>query len=288
MSALARPSGLEFDELDEPHFEALARLIETHAGIRLPPSKRTMVEGRLRRRVRALGMRSLGEYGTAIFEKGLLSREFAHVIDCVTTNKTDFFREPQQFDLLTAKLIPDLLRDTGRRGDPVRFWSAASSIGAEAYTVAMVAAEAIGLNGRSFSVVGTDINSEVLKAAEMAIYPLAMADPIPEPIRKRYLMFARDAGRQEFRIVPELRRKAAFERLNLMDESYPQSRNYDFIFCRNVLIYFPKPIQKAVIGRLLRHLRVGGHLLLGHSETMSGDAPSELRQIAASVFQKTR
>ena len=288
MSLALQNEGPTLDRLDEPHFLEIARLVEAHTGIRLPPQKRTMVEGRLRKRVRALGLPDLNAYGDAIFRKGLLAREFPHVVDCVTTNKTDFFREPQQFDLLAGRLIAELRATAPRPGATLKVWSAASSIGAEAYTIAMVAAEALGHDERSFTVLGTDISTTVLETARLAIYPLAMAEPIPEACRKRYLMFARESGRQEFRIVPELRRRVRFDLMNLMDETYPQDRDFDAVFCRNVLIYFAKEVQTAVIDRLVSHLRVGGYLLLGHSETMSTGRPERLRQVAPSVFQKVR
>jgi chemotaxis protein methyltransferase CheR len=276
------------DQLADNHFVAIAGLVEAHTGIRLPPSKRTMVEGRLRRRVRALGLRDLEDYGEALFAKGLLEREFAHVVDCVTTNKTDFFREPQQFDLLRQRLLQLLAARAARLGATLKFWSAAASIGAEAYTLAMVAAETLGLDGPPFMILGTDISTTVIAAARLAIYPCAMAEPIPEPYRKRYLMFARDSARDEFRIAPELRRFVSFAQLNLMDERYGRDESFDVIFCRNVLIYFAKEAQTAVIERLLDRLRIGGYLMLGHSETMTARDPERLRQIAPSVFEKVR
>lgn len=276
------------DQLADSHFDEIARLVETHTGIRLPPSKRTMVEGRLRRRVRALGLRDLEDYGEAIFGKGLLGAEFVHVVDCVTTNKTDFFREPQQFDLLSQRLLGILAARAARLGVGLKFWSAAASIGAEAYTMAMVAAETLGPEGPPFTILGTDISTTVIAAARLAIYPSAMAEPIPEAYRKRYLMFARDPARDEFRIAPELRRLVSFEPLNLMTERHQRDGLFDVIFCRNVLIYFAREAQTAVIERLLERLRVGGYLMLGHSETMTVRDPERLRQIAPSVFEKVR
>ena len=273
------------DRLREKHFLNLARLVETHTGIRLPPAKRAMLEGRLRRRVRALGLSNLADYGKAIFQEGRLAEEFQHVVDCATTNKTDFFREPQHFDFLRDYAFPALMRLTRGRDCPLKLWSAAASIGAEAFTMAIVAAEAFGLDERAFTVLGTDISGEVLAEARRAVYPAAFAEPIPPILRERYLMFARDASRQEIRIVPELRRRVRFEQLNLMDESYPFDKNFDVIFCRNVLIYFARATQEAVLRRLCRHLRVGGYLMLGHSESLAGNDQPSLRQVAPTIFR---
>ncbi|HEY1942017.1 MAG TPA: CheR family methyltransferase [Roseiarcus sp.] len=273
------------DQLQERHFVKLARLVEDHTGIRLPPTKRTMVEGRLRKRIRALGVPSLSDYGRVIFEGGRLADEFTHLVDCVTTNKTDFFREPEHFAFLRDKAIP-LLREFRQGHGPMKFWSAAASIGAEAYTIAMVAAETVGFERNAFCVLGTDISTDVIGQARRAIYPLAFAEPIPQPMQQRYIMRAVDAGRQEMRIVPELRRMVHFQHLNLMDESYPADRDFDVIFCRNILIYFSKPTQDRVLRRLCSHLRKGGFLILGHSESLAGSDQPSMRPIAPTIFRR--
>ncbi len=271
------------DSMREKHFVTLARLVETHTGIRLPMNKRVMLEGRLRRRVRALGLANLTEYGNAIFEGGRLKEEFDHVIDCATTNKTDFFREPEHFAFVREHAIPTALQQRSSR-DPLKFWSAAASNGAEAYTIAMVAAETLGLEARAFSVLGTDISRAVIAEARRAIYPTSFVDPVPRPLRDRYLMAAREVRRGEVRIVPELRRLVRFERMNLMDAQYRVDNDFDVIFCRNVLIYFTRATQDAVIRRLIARLRSGGHLMLGHSESLAGNTQSALRQVAPTVF----
>ena len=272
------------ERLSTSQFQSIAKLVQTRVGIQLPPGKRTMVEGRLRKRVRALGLASLDAYGAHIADEGNLAQEFNHLVDCITTNKTDFFREPAHFDFLRDHAVPGLLGSRGR--EPLKIWSAACSVGAEAYTIAMVLAE-MQRTGRRFdyALLGTDISSEVLETAAAAIYPAAMLDPVPPAMRDRYVMVARDAARADVRIVPELRRRAQFHRLNLMDDSYRFDRDVDIIFCRNVLIYFDKQTQKAVLRRLASHLRPGGFLILGHSESMAGGEDAGLRQIMSTVFQ---
>ena len=137
----------------------------------------------------------------------------------------------------------------------------------------------------SFSILGTDISTDVLDQAEAAIYPQVMMEPVPEPYRQRYVMTSRDPSRGVVRIVPELRRLVQFHRLNLMDPVYPLDRSLDVIFCRNVLIYFDKPTQKSVIKRLASHLRTGGYLILGHSESMTGAEDLGLIPVLPSIFQ---
>lgn len=274
-----------FDQLQERHFAKLAQLVEDHTGIRLPATKRTMVEGRLRKRVRALGLTRLDEYGRAIFEGGKLNDEFIHLVDCVTTNKTDFFREPDHFTFLRERAIPAVASQ--RSGAPLKFWSAAASIGAEAYTIAMVAADAVGIEERCFSVLGTDISTEVIAQAQRAVYPVSMIAPVPPAFRERYVMRAVNAERQEVRIVPELRRLVRFVNLNLMDDTYPIERDFDVIFCRNVLIYFSKATQDAVLRRLCSHLRRGGFLILGHSESLAGGDLDSMRQVAPTILRRS-
>ena len=280
-SATLQMSG---ERLADWHFTSIVDIIQTQVGIQLPPGKRTMVEGRLRKRVRALGLANIDAYGHHLFTGNNLETELVHLIDCVTTNKTDFFREPSHFEFLTQTAVPQLLPPGDRR--PLKLWSAACSIGAEAYTIAMALAEVQRPGARlAFSILGTDISTDVLSAAKRGIYPAAMFDPVPPKMRERYVMTSRDAARQEGRIVPELRQRAQFHRLNLMDERYPFDRDVDVIFCRNVLIYFDKPTQKSVIGKLASHLRPGGFLILGHSESMAGGPECGLRQVLPTVFQ---
>lgn len=123
--------------LNDRHFETVAEMIQDRVGIQIPPAKRTMVEGRLRKRMRELDIETLSEYGRHVFERGHLAEEFVHIVDCVTTNKTDFFREPAHFDQLRDELIP-MLRRNGITQARLKLWSAAASTGAEAYTLAMV------------------------------------------------------------------------------------------------------------------------------------------------------
>jgi chemotaxis protein methyltransferase CheR len=276
------------DRLKEKDYARIARLVSNHTGIKLPPSKRTMVEGRLRKRMRVLGHAGFAEYSRYLFEQGGIDSEFVHLIDAVTTNKTDFFREVEHFTALEQDIVPALIsmRRPGERVS-IKLWSAASSTGAEAYTIAMVMAElAARLGEMNFEVLGTDISTEVLEQAKLAIYPSEMVTPVPAAIRERYVMHGRTLDRQgEVRIVPELRRRVRFCRLNLMDAKYPFDHDMDVIFLRNVLIYFDKPTQEAVVGRLLGHLRPGGFLFLGHSESVVGSS-LKLRQWAPSVFQR--
>ncbi|MBB6506491.1 chemotaxis protein methyltransferase CheR [Sphingomonas endophytica] len=282
MSAPAWSATAE-DALSRRDFDRIARYIYAQAGIRLPPAKLTMIEGRLRRRVRATQHASLDDYCGWLFEPGNLDAERQHLLNAVTTNKTDFFREPKHFDYLQQVALPEMQAEGVRR---LRVWSAACSTGAEPYTIAMVLdAFARDRRGPDYGILATDLDTEVLAAARRGVYPAAMVEPVPAALRQRYVLRPRDREREEVRIVPELRGAIGFAQLNLMDDQYPVGAPMDMIFCRNVLIYFDKPTQEQVVRRLAACLRPGGLLFLGHSESVAGFT-LPLTAVANTVFKK--
>lgn len=275
------------DHLARGDLQRISDLVARESGIRLPPGRRLMLEGRLRRRQVARRLPTLADYARYLFSPEGSANEIVHLIDAVTTNKTDFFREPQHFASMEATLVPALL--ARRRGHlpHLKVWSAACSTGAEAYTTAMVLA--MMLHRRAdfrFSILGTDISTQVLEAATRAVFPLDQLAPVPAEFQERFLMRSRNPTlSREARIVPELRRLVRFERLNLMDPAYPYDHDVDLIFLRNVLIYFDRSDQAAVVRRLAGHLRPGGYLLLGHSESMV-EMANGMQQVAPATFQK--
>jgi chemotaxis protein methyltransferase CheR len=272
------------DGLSEKNFRRLAELIHSYSGIKMPPGKRTMLEGRLRRRVRITGAASLDDYCRRLFDEDGLAAELVDLMDVVTTNKTEFFREPAHFDFLRDRGLTTLMSADRPK---LKAWSAACSIGAEPYTLAMVIEEHIAKHrrGGDYSILCTDLCTEVLQEAVTGVYSAAMIEPVPMELRRKYLMRARDRERPVVRIAPKLRSHLFFSRLNLMDEAYPFDDDMDMIFCRNILIYFDKATQDRVLRRLCNHLRPGGMLFLGHSESVVGiDLP--VKQIASTVFQR--
>ncbi|MBB6484590.1 chemotaxis protein methyltransferase CheR [Rhizobium lusitanum] len=269
--------------LSRRNFDQLARYIYDYSGIKMPPAKRTMLEGRLRRRLRATGIVDLDDYCDYLFKHGGIDREAIHLIDAVTTNKTDFFREPKHFEHLERSALPELMAAGHNR---LRIWSAACSVGAEPYTIAMVLEDYREARGApDYSILATDLSTDVLKAARKGIYPVGMIDPVDHQKRIRYVMEPRDPQRGEVRIHPKLRAKIGFGRLNLMDRAYEIGDKVHIVFCRNVLIYFDKPTQEKVLARLCDKLVTGGFLYVGHSETISGlNLP--VKQVANTVFRK--
>jgi chemotaxis protein methyltransferase CheR len=271
------------DALNQRDFRQLAQYIYEYCGIKMPDTKRSMLEGRLRKRLRARGFSTFSEYCSYLFRNGGLEEESIYLIDAVTTNKTDFFREPNHFEYMERVALPTLAANGHRR---IRAWSSACSTGAEPYTMAMVFAEAAENNIiQDYSILATDLSTDVLRKAHAGIYSRDMIEPVPAELSKRYVMQPVERHRTDVRITPKLRSKVGFARLNLMDERYQIGEPVQMIFCRNVLIYFDKKTQVHVLTQLCKCLAPGGYLFIGHSETVTGiDLP--VRQVANTVFKK--
>jgi len=275
--------------LSNSDFTRLSRFIYDECGIRLVPAKKSMLEARLQKRLRQLGMHSFQEYCDYLFSQKGNELELVQMIDLVTTNKTDFFREPDHFDYLLGRVLPEwsgMRPQCGARKFNV--WSAGCSSGEEPYTLAMVLAEyAEEHPGFNFQVLATDISTRVLEKARMAVYTEDRVLPVPPGMRKKHLMRSRERGTGLVRVVPELREKVRFRRLNFMDAEYGIREKLDVIFCRNVIIYFDRQTQEKLLNRFYHHLVPGGHIFMGHSETLSGlDVP--LVNVAPTVYAKRR
>jgi chemotaxis protein methyltransferase CheR len=248
-------------------FSKLCDFVYSEAGICLGPEKKTMLEGRLKRRLRELNIESYKRYCEYLFGEEGLREEKTRFIDVVTTNKTDFFREPKHFEYLTQRALPDLTARSA--GQPLLLWSAGCSSGEEPYTLAMLLSEfAESRPGFRFRILATDISTTVLAKAELGIYTAGDVEPVPVPLRRKYLMRSRERDADRVRIVPELRKLVEFRRLNFMDSDYRLAEKMDAVFCRNVIIYFDRPTQEKILRRLSSYLKPGGYLFVGHSETL--------------------
>ncbi|RBI82613.1 chemotaxis protein CheR [Rhodosalinus halophilus] len=282
-------ASFEHRGLSDADFARFSALILERTGIKLTPSKRTHIEGKLRKRAATLGLGSVADYSRMLFEGGGLASELDILIHLATTNKTDFFRERAHFDILEKTILPALLKMRPKGATPrLKVWSAAASNGAEAFTIAMVLAEAARRGPRfDFAILGTDVSSEMIAEARRAIYPAVMTAPVPAPLQRRYFMRGRGSGNPTMvRVVPELRRRVRFSQVNLVAETLPVDRDVDVIFLRNVLIYFAPSTQKAVVRRLAEHLRPSGYLILGHTEATIGTRMG-FEQIGTGVFRVT-
>lgn len=272
--------------LKEREFSRFSKFIYEEVGIKLPPAKKIMVEARLQKRLKALGLSSFEEYAEYAFSEAGQRDETIHMIDVVTTNKTDFFREPSHFEYLVKKAIPTLMenRSAGVRS-PLKIWSAGCSTGEEPYTMAMVLSEfEIDNPGFQSAILATDISTQVLSKARNAIYTQDRVDTIPLSLKKKYLLKSRDKQKGLVRIAPQLRSMVQFRRLNFMEE-FAMQEQMDIIFCRNVIIYFDKPTQEKLLNKFCKQLVRGGYLFLGHSETLNGlNVP--LTPVASTVYCK--
>ena len=270
-------------------FKRLAGFIYGACGIRMPVSKKSMLESRLQKRLRILGMGSFAQYCAYLFSPEGQENESVRMIDLVTTNKTDFFREPDHFAHLAETVLPEWVRRYPDRESQIfKVWSAGCSTGEEPYTLAMVLQNfADHCPGFDFRIMATDISTRVLETGRLGIYREERTDAIPLEFRKKYLLRSRERSEGLVRIVPWLRNKVRFQWLNFMEDDYGFREKFDAIFCRNVIIYFDRPTQETLLSRLCGHLSAGGHLFLGHSETLSGyNLP--LKTVYPTVYRNLR
>lgn len=269
--------------LSNADFERLSDCIYKGYGIKMPKGKKVMLESRLRTRLRARKITSFSEYCDLVLNSND-TEELVKMIDVVSTNKTDFFRENGHFNYLRNTVLPEFAQNELHR--PLDIWSAASSSGEEVYSLAMTLEEFnASRNLINYSILGTDISTEILQKAIAAIYREDRAVDIPLILKRKYLMKSRDREKPSVRIIPELRKKVRFRRLNLMSPSYKVGMDFDIIFCRNVLIYFDRKTQEEVINKLCLNLRTGGYLFLGHSESITGlSVPLEL--LEPTIYRK--
>jgi chemotaxis protein methyltransferase CheR len=213
--------------------------------------------------------------------------ELVHMIDAITTNKTDFFREPVHCQYLSETALPEFLAEA-QAGGRKKFlvWSAGCSSGQEPYTLAIVLSEFAEQHPDfQFGIIATDISTKVLDKARLGIYEQHVVEDIPLSLKQKYLLRSKDRERGLVRVVPELRNRISFQRVNLMDEQFVVSEPMDAVFCRNVIIYFERATQQKLLGRLCHCLKDGGYLFLGHSETVHGfDLP--LVRISSTIYRK--
>lgn len=271
---MTRPSRQPIEELGE--------LVERETGIRMPPEKHTLLRCRLERRLRTLGLDSLHAYWSHLQQSG--DGELKQLIDLVTTNKTDFYREPTHFEYLQRVVLPRLLH--GADANRLRVWCAGCSSGEEPYTLAMTLSEVQRERpGFDFRILATDISTRVLEHAQLGIYGQAETEALPKLWRERYVALSKDRSKLLARVRPELRRRVSFHRLNFMERQYPVQRDFHVIFFRNVSIYFERPVQQSVVVKLASHLKRGGYFFMGHSESLQCRIQG-LRGVGASIFER--
>ena len=273
------------ESISNADFARLCSLIYKQAGIVLNADKRTMLELRIKRRVRSLELDSYGQYCDYLFGPHGHKEELVHFLDVVSTNKTDFFREPEHFDFLIKKAVPELMA-RNQSGRPLSIWSAGCSTGEEPYTLAMVLKEwEEAHRGFRFRILATDLSTTVLAKAARGVFTDEVVRPVPAILQRKYFMRSRNRDSNTLRIVPELRQLIEFRRLNFMDGDYGLSQKADVIFCRNVIIYFDRATQEQIMQKLAAQLVPGGYAFVGHSETLH-DMDLPLVPVAPALYRK--
>ncbi|MGD0417609.1 MAG: protein-glutamate O-methyltransferase CheR [Terriglobales bacterium] len=273
------------ESISNADFGRLRSLIYEQSGINLNAEKKTMLELRIKRRLRSLDLNSFAQYCEYLFGPHGQKEEIVHLLDVVSTNKTDFFREPEHFEFLVQKAIPELMA-RNQSGRPLLVWSAGCSTGEEPYTLAMVLNEcALAQPGFRFRVLATDISTTVLAKAGRGVFSVEVVGPVPADLRRKYFMRSRDRDSNLLRVVPELRQLVEFRRLNFMDADFGLSQKVDVIFCRNVIIYFDRATQEQIIQKLAAQLVPGGYAFVGHSETLH-DMDIPLAPVAPAIYRK--
>lgn len=278
MTAPATPSLFAECELTAAQFARITEVLHEHAGIRMREGKEGLVRARLTKRLRKLGLNDFSAYLDFV-EREPGRKEFAEMIDALTTNKTSFLREASHFDFLRDAVFPQL-------HGPVRIWSAGCSSGEEPYTLAMLCNDAFAdIAKRDVRILATDLSHRVLAQAKAGVYPAENMGDVPAQWLQKYWSRKQDAaGRPVFEAEKNLRRLVNFAKLNLM-ERWPMQGPFDAILCRNVMIYFDKATQQQLVERYWQLLRPGGHLFVGHSESLTGLA-HKFRYVQPAVYVK--
>jgi len=272
-------------ELTDKTFKKLGDFIQSNYGIKMPPAKKIMVQGRLQKRLRKLGLSTFERYCEYVLDKDN-QHEMVNLINAVSTNKTDFFREADHFKVLVEKVLIEFIANQSYTVQvPFKIWSAGCSTGEEPYTMAMVLSDfAERNNGFKFQILATDVSTEVLEQGANAVYKMEKVDPVPLEMKRKYMLKSKNKEKPVVRMNNEMRNLVTFKRLNFLD-NFKLPEKMDVIFCRNVIIYFERELQKEIIMKFYDHLHPGGYLFLGHSESLNGlDLP--FVQFRPTVYQK--
>lgn len=259
-------------------FAKLTALVKHHTGIHLAESKKQLVVGRLSKRLRHYNFTDYETYHDHCIAS---PEELQTMINIITTNETSFFRESHHFDFMRHMILPHV------KSAPFRVWSAAASIGAEAYSIAMELDDFLTPRGIEWNILGTDINTEVLEQARIGLYPIRFAEQIDENYLKRYCLRGTGKYEGEFMVDDYLRSKVEFKTGNLMENIPSEFGRFDIIFLRNMLIYFDNANKLRIVENVLRALKPGGYLFIGHAETI-GHITDAVRQIRPTIYRNEK
>ncbi len=255
-----------YKELSEKLFISFRQIIYQESGINCTEIKKALMQARIMKRIRELKLEDYEDYYDYLNDN--YDSEKINLINCITTNKTDFFREPAHFTFLSEKVIPGYASEKKKE---IKIWSAGCSTGEEPYSIAITVIEACGRGYTpNIKILATDIDTEVLKKAKQGIFKEEVIDDIDIDTLKKYFYKGRGENQGLFKIKDPVRRLISFRRLNLLGHGFPMKKKFDIIFCRNVIIYFDKDSQKRLFENFHRYLNDDGYLFVGHSETLTG------------------
>lgn len=268
--------------ITDDEFRYLRAFIHRHTGIALSEHKRALVCSRLSRRLRHYQFTSYAQYYELLCHGDPDGIELMEMTNAITTNKTDFFREAHHFQFLTESVFPEYRKKKTRR---LRLWSAAAATGEEPYSLAMTVREAFAETAEwDIKILATDIDTNVLAHANAGVYTMEQAEPIEQPLLRRYFLKGRGDFSNRVCVKPALKSLLRFRRLNLLDDPWPMHVPFDIIFCRNVLIYFDKTTQQRLLERMAGMLVPNGFLMLGHAEMIHG-LDHLYRAVGHSIYQ---
>lgn len=252
--------------LDDREFYKLRDIIYNEAGINLGDVKKILMQSRLIKRLRELKLDNFQQYYSYLMDN--YDTEKISFINAITTNKTDFFRENDHFEFMKKTILPEFEKKNEKE---IRIWSAGCSTGEEPYTIAITLYEYFGTrNHPEFLILATDIDTQVLTKAAEGIYPADHLAGVDPAYLNKYFLCGRRHETQTYSVSDQLKNVVYFRRLNLLEKEYPMKRQFDVIFCRNVIIYFDRETQKRLFARYYDYLKDDGYLLIGHSENLSG------------------
>lgn len=273
-------------QLAEADYDFICRLVYEKSRISLGRDKKILVTSRLAKRLRQLKLDGYHQY-CELLRSPAGGEELRNLIDRISTNHTHFFRETKHFDFLREKLLPQWQADPRSRGSVFRVWSAASSTGEEPYTIAIHLAENLGpAEAGAWEIEATDISTRVLDIARKGVYDADRLSSMSHDLVRRHFQKGMGEWEGQFRIKNDLRGRVQFHHLNLLEPPYPFTQPFQVIFCRNVMIYFDRPTQEALVSHLAEKLVPGGYLFVGHSESLSGIKHS-LKLVQPAVYLKT-
>jgi chemotaxis protein methyltransferase CheR len=266
--------------LSPQEFSQISEIVYEQSGIRLNIGKEELVRSRLMKRLRTLGIATFREYLKHVLDDRS-DQELKLMIDFLTTNKTSFFREKQHFDYLRAKMLPVFKN----RNDGLRIWSAGCSSGEEPFSIAMLISEELpGANHSDIKILATDISFRILQKARAGEYDADTVQEIPTSLLAKYFTLIKSDPPKTYRVNDSIGRMVRFARLNLM-ESWPMKGLFDVIFCRNVMIYFDNDSQRKLVHRFSQMLVPGGHLFVGHSESLVASS-SDFKYVQPATYVK--